>query len=96
MSHLPGGTTPRAILIRGASGVITYGEVRAGLVVGDKVRRGQVVGHIHPVLKTFKGRPTCMLHLELMSPEATATQWWRIGDDVILPRPRFSWTPPSP
>ena len=70
-----------AILIEGVSGVVTYGEVKALVEVGDVVKAGQVIAVIETaVLKRFKGRPMVMPHLELMSPGSKATLWWRLGE----------------
>lgn len=55
------------ILIEGETGVLNYGEILVsdGLCVGQWVNEGQEIGTVTPVLKTSKGRPMCMLHLEL-------------------------------
>lgn len=55
-----------AVLVEGASGVVLYGEVRPGdaLKTGDSVARGETLGRVVQVLKTDKGRPMSMLHLE--------------------------------
>lgn len=57
----------KAVLVEGASGVIVYGEIRpeTRLTVGQNVRCGERIGFVIPVLKTDKGRPMTMLHLEL-------------------------------
>ena len=56
-----------AMLVEGESGVVVYGEMapRLGKLVGDKVRRGDVVGNVMQVLSHYKGFPVSMLHLEL-------------------------------
>ena len=48
-----------------------YGEVRVSefLSVGDFVREGETVGYVKTVLRTNKGRPMNMLHLEAYSKE---------------------------
>jgi len=53
------------VAIKGASGVIVYGEIKSELRVGDFVTSDQIIGTVIQVLKTDKGRPTSMLHLEL-------------------------------
>jgi hypothetical protein len=55
-----------ALLIEGKTGVIVYGEVDISptLKIGDKVQRGQIIARVKTVLKTDKGRPLTMLHLE--------------------------------
>lgn len=55
-----------AIFVHGNSGIVVYGELRTvGVHVGDIVRPGQKIGRVVRVLKTDKGRPMDMLHLEL-------------------------------
>lgn len=56
-----------ALLVEGASGVVVYGEIqtRVGLVVGDRVPAGSLVGYVVQVLTKDKGYPMSMLHLEL-------------------------------
>lgn len=57
----------QAVFIEGDSGVVVYGEiiVSSQIDIGDNVKPGDVIGHLTPVLKKEKGRPACMLHLEL-------------------------------
>ncbi len=87
-----------AILVKSASGVIVYGEVAPiedpASLLGRKVAAGDELGTVSaPVLRTFKGRPMVMLHLELLTslPEGytglyfkegdvSATCWWKLGD----------------
>jgi len=78
-----------AILVKGATGVVTYGEVKSLVKVGERVKQGQVIAVVEaPVLRSFKGRPMVMLHLELMAPEATRTWWWKTdGEGNALPMP---------
>lgn len=67
-----------AILIRGDSGVVVYGEVEnPSLSVGDIVKMGDFLSCTKQVLKKDKGKPMCMLHLELCTSETTETVWWR-------------------
>jgi hypothetical protein len=54
-----------ALLVEGASGVVLYGEIETNKQVGDTVQRGETLGQVKQVLKTDKGRPMSMLHLEL-------------------------------
>lgn len=71
----------QALLIKGKSGVVVYGEISTDLSVGQKVSRGDIVGRVTTsVLKKFKGRPMCMLHFELMDASTTGTVWWRTGE----------------
>lgn len=65
-----------AIFVEGASGVIVYGEVRPLVDVGKRVRTNEHIGFVLPVLRTFKGRPMVMLHLELLRRETRSTSWW--------------------
>ncbi len=66
---MPWWNDTQAIAIKGNSGVINYGEVIAidTLKVGDKIKEGQLLGWVTPVLKEDKGKvpSTSMLHLEL-------------------------------
>lgn len=66
----------QAILIKGESGVILYGEIKTDKKVGDIIKKGDVLGNVIPVLKTDKGNGTTMLHLELYESDYT-------GDGVI-------------
>ena len=71
-----------AILIRGKSGVVVYGEVSACVKEGDTVKAGQPVAVIaNSVLKKFKERPMVMLHIELMVADAEETVWWKLDED---------------
>jgi len=66
-----------AILVHGKSGVVVYGEVKALVKPDDEVKAGQVIAEIEiPVLTEFKGRPTCMLHLELLDYEKIGDKDW--------------------
>ncbi len=68
------------ILVEGRSGVIAYGEINPFVTVGDTVQSSQHIGFVIPVLRTFKGRPMVMLHLERMSTGSRDTVWWRPGE----------------
>ncbi len=54
------------IAIEDQQGVTFYGEISVDqkLNIGDIVRTGRVLGTIKTVLKTDKGRPMSMLHIE--------------------------------
>jgi murein DD-endopeptidase MepM/ murein hydrolase activator NlpD len=70
-----------AILIYGKTGVINYGEVTPLVKQGDYVIAGQTIAVIDTsVLKSFKGRPMVMLHLELMTHDSEGTVWWNLGE----------------
>lgn len=55
----------KAVMVEGDSGVILYGEINTKRKVGEKIKRGQIVGGVKTVLKKNKGKPMSMLHLEL-------------------------------
>jgi murein DD-endopeptidase MepM/ murein hydrolase activator NlpD len=78
-----------AVWVEGASGVVVYGELEPRVHVGDHIRAGDCVGAIVPVLKTNKGRPTSMLHLELRTPNAMQDIDWhadsRMPDGLLDP-----------
>lgn len=69
-----------AVLIEGASGVVLYGEIKTALKVGNAVPTGGFIGHVERVLRNDKGKPTCMLHLELYKSGTTDAVWWKSGD----------------
>jgi len=75
-----------AVLVKGASGVVCYGEVEIGKTarVGDRLRRGDRVGQVARVLVHDKGLPMDMLHLELYAPDVVEPVWWRL----TMPRPQ--------
>lgn len=55
-----------SVMIEGESGVIGYCEllIADDLDIGTKVKAGEIIGNITPVLKKDKGNGTTMLHLE--------------------------------
>ncbi len=55
----------KAVVVEGNSGFVVYGEVAPHVKVGQTLVGGEQLGVVIPVLKVNKGRPTCMLHLEL-------------------------------
>lgn len=62
----------QAVCVEGESGVILYGEISPHPSLTNwkeqaplKVKKGQILGTVLPVLKTDKGKPTSMLHIEL-------------------------------
>jgi murein DD-endopeptidase MepM/ murein hydrolase activator NlpD len=75
----------KAILIKGESGVILYGEVTLvdthglgdSLREGDVVEAGSHIGYAAQVLKKDKGLPMCMLHFELYKPGTDESVWWK-------------------
>lgn len=64
------------ILIKGASGAILYGEISLNEPQSFHVQEGQLLGWVKPVLKTDKGLPMNMLHIELYDRTYT-------GDGVV-------------
>jgi hypothetical protein len=55
-----------SVMVEGASGVIGYCEILIAdeLDIGTKVKAGDLIGNVTPVLKKDKGNGTTMLHLE--------------------------------
>jgi murein DD-endopeptidase MepM/ murein hydrolase activator NlpD len=66
----------QSVLVEGQSGVVLYGELEVEVELGQKIEAGQRVGRIKRVLKQEKGRPVCMLHLELYRPGTRGSVWW--------------------
>jgi murein DD-endopeptidase MepM/ murein hydrolase activator NlpD len=67
----------RAVLVEGASGVVLYGEIDPCVKVGERVTRGDVLGHVRTVLRHDKGLPMTMLHFELYVYGTCASVWWK-------------------
>src|ERR1035437_6690863 len=80
---MPWWNDTQAVAIKGKSGIINYGEVRAYLEVGDEVKEGDLVGWVIPVLKKDKSKvpSTSMLHLELYTEYDGKWAMWEIGDE---------------
>lgn len=75
------------LMVESAGHVLCYGEIRveSKLAVGQRVRAGQVLGHLAMVLRNDKGRPRSMLHLERYAPGARQScGLWALA----APRPR--------
>lgn len=74
----------QAILVAGKSGVVCYGEVKpvADLLEGGRVKQGEHIAHVYPVLKEGKvrddipGHSRFMLHFELYEHGTTESVWW--------------------
>lgn len=66
----------QAVWVEGPSGVVVYGEIAPSVSDGQLVEAGALLGHVARVLKTDKGRPTSMLHLELRTPGNTDDIEW--------------------
>lgn len=78
------------IIIRGESGVIGYGEVSPRVKIGEQVKAGQTIAVVDTaVLKSFKGRPMVMLHLEQMTESSCKSPWWfdEKPDNLLNPEP---------
>lgn len=70
-----------AVVVKGKSGYILYGEIDPIVKVGDFVKEGELIGVVLEVLKKEKPKtPTCMLHLELYS-EYNGSLWWKLGEE---------------
>lgn len=54
------------VSVQGKSGIVIYGEIVPYVCVGDSIHNRTILGNAIPVLKKDKGRPMCMLHLELI------------------------------
>jgi murein DD-endopeptidase MepM/ murein hydrolase activator NlpD len=76
----------QAVLIEGETGVVVYGEIRPWITQpGAHVKRGDIVGFVKRVLKTDKGRPMSMLHLELHTHGAQfALAWEESRPETLL------------
>ena len=64
---MPWWNDTKALAVEGKTGVFNYGEIEplSTLKKGDKVKEGDLLGHVVTVLKVDKGLPMTMLHLEL-------------------------------
>lgn len=82
-----------SVMIEGTSGVIGYCElyVENKLDIGDKVKAGDRIGAITPVLKKDKGNGTSMLHLELYVHGTKHHVTWALDtekpSELLNPRP---------
>ncbi len=85
----------KAVLIKGESGVVLYGEMepREGLEEGTVIEKGEYIGNARTVLKKYKGKPMCMLHFELYKPGTTESVWWKLDDEqpenLVDPTPKL-------
>jgi GNAT superfamily N-acetyltransferase len=73
------------------SGYIVYGEIESLVAEGQHVKEGDLIGKVKRVLKKDKGRPTCMLHLELYSQYVDEPVIWFENQS----RPKFLKDPTS-
>lgn len=75
-SPSPWWNNTQALLVKGASGVVLYGEISVTKSIGDTVFVGEVIGSLVRVLKKDKGRPTTMLHIELHESSCIKSEAW--------------------
>ena len=73
----------KAVLIKGQSGIICYGEIKPkqDVIQGVFVKRGSLIGNVVRVLKKDKGRPMSMLHIELYKSSAKGTVIWNLNSN---------------
>jgi hypothetical protein len=79
----PWWNSTKAVLVEGKSGVIGYCEINPMfyLVLGFKVKEGDMIGRVVPVLKEDKGNGTSMLHLNLYTPGTTKHVTWALDQE---------------
>lgn len=78
----PWWNSTQSVLIQGPRATLAYGEITVSptLSVGQTVKAGDIIGIVDkPVLKNFKGRPTVMLHLELLDKDCKNSIVWPLG-----------------
>lgn len=58
----------RCVSVEGDTGVIVYGEIQEydGIEVGKELSIGDRIGSVKRVLRHDKGKPTTMLHIQLL------------------------------
>mmetsp|Transcript_7597 Transcript_7597/g.11280 ORF Transcript_7597/g.11280 Transcript_7597/m.11280 type:complete len:175 (+) Transcript_7597:19-543(+) len=77
-----------AVLVKGPSGMICYGELKSLVKKGDTIKSGDQLGLIRPVLKTHKkrddipGHSRCMLHIELYEDKAIESVEWPLSSSM--------------
>jgi murein DD-endopeptidase MepM/ murein hydrolase activator NlpD len=74
-----------SILIEGAHGVLGYCEIKPlpHITIGTKVKEGECIATVVPVLKKDKGNGTTMLHFEHYEPGTRHHVTWAL--DTIKP-----------
>jgi hypothetical protein len=72
-----------SILIEGASGAIGYCELKPlpHIQIGMKIKEGDIIATIVPVLKRDKGNGTTMLHLEQYTPGTKGHVTWVLDEE---------------
>lgn len=80
--NMPWWNDTQAVAIKGKSGVINYGEIRAYVKVGQEINEGDLIGWVIPVLKVDKGKvpSITMLHLELYTEYNNDWVLWPVGE----------------
>lgn len=69
----------QAVFLQTAVGMIVYGEIQACVQPGMTVSGGHILGTVKRVLRTDKGRPTAMLHLELRNHDSLDVINWELN-----------------
>ena len=79
----------QCVSVKGASGVILYGEIDPKVTIGQKVREGDLIGTVLKVLVKDKGKPMSMLHIEWYDGEypgkgfeKNVWQAWELDGDI--------------
>jgi murein DD-endopeptidase MepM/ murein hydrolase activator NlpD len=81
-----------SVMVEGASGVIGYCElfIADEIDIGTKVKAGDSIGNITPVLKKDKGNGTTMLHVERYVPGTKHHVTWVLDtpqpSELVNPR----------
>lgn len=74
-----------AVMIEGESGVINYGEIKSNCIINQKIKKGDVIGFVIPVLPPNKirldisGHSCSMLHVELYKFGCRDFASWELG-----------------
>jgi murein DD-endopeptidase MepM/ murein hydrolase activator NlpD len=81
--NMPWWNDTQAVAIKGKSGIINYGEVRAHVSVGQEIKEGDLIGWVIPVLKVDKGKvpSMTMLHLELYNDYDGNWALWEVATE---------------
>lgn len=77
----PWWNTTYCVMIEGETVLLNYGEVVSLVNVGEIVKAGDPIARVVPVLKKYKGKPMCMLHIERYKMFATKPiKEWTLGN----------------
>ena len=71
----------QAVVIEHDFGFVLYGEVSTLKKEGELVKQGDILGVVKRVLKTDKGKPMTMLHLEWYKSFEEAV-WWKLDEPM--------------